>query len=408
MLKSVWNYFKGYVIIEISGFSIERFLNLTLHKNILISNLIETKNGVSCKINIKDFKKLKEFSKKTGCKYKIKVKYGMPFFISKNKKRKPFLIGILIFIFILYFLSSFVWNIEIIGNNLIDNNQILNFCNEKNVHLGSFKKNLDLKSLQTDLKNEFDEISWASISLNGTKVTIKISENIKPPNILKEDTPCDIIANEDGIITEIVTKKGTPLVKKKDAFKKGDILVSGEIILKEGEEIKGSYLTNADADIKAKVIKEIKVEVPFNYQIKDYTKKSKKEYFLIAFNKVFSLNLIKPNIDYTYYDKFISRNQLKLSENFLLPFIFVKNEYKEYKKVDKKYTLEEAKKYADKLITEKIISEIDFSSDILDKNITYEKFNDKIIATAKITLIQNIGEKVPVNTMEGSILNGTN
>lgn len=408
MLKSIWNYFKGYVIIEITGFSIERFLNLTLHKGILVYNLEETQKGVSCKINIKDFKKLREFAKKTGCKYKIKIKYGAPFFIQKNRKRKPFVFGIFLFIFILYFLSSFVWHIEIIGNNLIDNNSILKFCSEKELYLGSYKRKIDLKSLQGDLKNEFDEISWVNISLKGTKITIKISENIKKNEIMQNEEPCNIIAEEDGIITEIVTKKGTPILKEKDVFKKGDIIVSGEIILKEGEEIKGSYLTKADADIRGKVLEEINIEVPFNYKIKQYTKKSKKEYYLIAFNKVFSLNLIKPKISYENYDKFTSRTQLKLSENFLLPFIIVKNEYKEYEKVDKKYSLEEAKKYANKLITEEIISKIDFSSDILENEIIYKEFNNKIIANAKVTLIKNIGKKEPIIQVERGTENGTN
>lgn len=411
MFKILWNYFKGYVIIEITGFSIERFLNLTVHKGIIVSNLMETRNGVSCKINIKDFKALIEISKKTGCKPKIKIKYGMPFFIFKNKKRKGFLIGLLSFVFIIYFLSSFVWSIEIIGNNILDNNKILQFCQENNLQLGSYKKNLSLKSLQTNLKNNFDELSWVSISLKGTKVTIKVSENIPKEEIEINEEPCDIIANENGIIEEIVTRNGTPLVKEKDTFQKGDILVSGQIFLKEGEEIKGSYLTKADADIRGKIIKELKVEVPFNYQIKAYTKKSKSEYSFLAFNKLFSLNLIKPKIYYENYDKISSRNQLKLSENFLLPFIFIKTEYKEYEKVSKTYSLEEAKKYANKLISEKIVSEIDFSSDILNKEIFYEEFNDKIIATAKITLIENIGEKAPISIKENTeenIENGTN
>lgn len=411
MFKILWNYFKGYVIIEITGFSIERFLNLTVHKGIIVSNLIETKNGVSCKINIKDFKALKEISKKTGCKPRIKFKYGLPFFIFKNKKRKGFLIGIFCFVFVLYFFSSFVWSIEVVGSNILDNNKILEFCRENNLHLGSYKRNLKLKSLQTDLKNNFDELSWVSISLKGTKVTIKVSENIPKEEAEIDNEPSDIIADENGIIEQIVTRSGTPLVKEKDTFQKGDILVSGEIILKEGEELKGSYLTNSDADIRGKIVKELKVEVPFNYKVKKYTKKSKSEYQLLAFNKLFYLNLIKPNINYENYDKITSRNQLKLSENFFLPFIFIKSEYREYEKVSKKYSIDEAKKYAEKIISEKIISEIDFSSDILNKEIFFEEFDDKIIATAKITLIQNIGKKVPVTIqkeIEENTENGTN
>lgn len=412
MFKSLWNYFKGYVIIEITGFSIERFLNLCLHKSIYIYDLRETKNGVTCKVKINDFKNLRFISKKTGCKFKIISKYGFPFLVFKNRKRKLFFIGICVFIFFLYFSSSFIWSINIIGNNKVDNNQILKFCKEKNLYVGSYKKRIDPKKLQTDIKNNFDEISWVSIQIKGTLATIKVSENIIIENNTVQKEPCDIIANETGIITEIVTRSGNPLVKAKDIVEKGQTLVSGELILKEGEEVKGSYLTYSDADIKAKIEKEISVSIPFEYYVKEYTGKSKKEYELLAFNKNFYLNFIKHNISYENYDKIISRTELKLSENFSLPFIIKKIQYKEYILVKKLYSLDKAKILSDKLITEKITELIDFSSDIINKNISYNQSTDKLTATAKLTIIQNIGEKVPIKAItniERSIVeNGTN
>ncbi len=413
MFKFIWNYFKGYVIIKITGFSIERFLNLCLNKNIYISKLEEVNDGVICRVSIKDFRQLKIISKKTGCKYKIVSKYGMPFFIFKNRKRKMFLIGAILFIFLLYYFSSFVWTIQVVGNKYIDSNQILSFCEEKGLYLGAYKKNIDTKLLQTELKNNFDTISWTNVQIKGTLVTISLSENIPNKNIVEINEPCDIISSETGVITDIVTRTGRPLVKAKDVVKKGDMLVSGQLFLQEGEEIKGTYNTYADADIKAKIEKEIKITVPFEYYTKEYTGNKKVVYSLLAFNKNFKFNLFNKNIEYENYDTIISRTQLRLSENFFLPFIIKKIEYKEYIPVKKTYSIDEAKIYADKLIIEKIIEEIDFSSDILDKQTIYEETQNEIIATAKLTIIQDIGVKVPITSSyeedEGSnIQDGTN
>lgn len=410
MFKFLWNYFKGYVIIKIVGFSIERFLNLCLNKNINIYKLEEVNDGVICRISIKDFKQLKIISKKTGCKYKIIFRYGMPFFIFKNRKRKMFFISIIFFVFLLYYFSSFIWTIQVIGNNQIDNNQILAFCEDNGLYLGAFKRKINIKNIQSDLKNNFDNISWANIRIEGTKATISISENIKKENTTQNNEPCDIIAKETGIITNIVTRTGRPLVKAKDVVQKGDILVSGELFLKEGEEIKGTYNTYSDADIKAKVEKQIKVNVPLDYYIKNYTGNKKVTYDFFAFNKRFTLKLFN-NIKYQDYTIVTSRKQLKLTENFYLPFIIKKTEYKEYIPKKKTYSIDEAKLYANKLITEKIIEEIDFSSDILNKEIFYEQLENELIAIAKITLIEDIGERVPISVSyqnEGSnIENGT-
>ena len=413
MFKFIWNYFKGYVIIKITGFSIERFLNLCLNKNIYISKLEEVNDGVICRVFIKDFRQLKIISKKTRCKYKIVSKYGMPFFIFKNRKRKMFLIGAILFVFLLYYFSSFVWTIQVVGNKYIDNNQILNFCEEKGLYLGAYKRNIDTKLLQTELKNNFDTISWTNVQIKGTLVTISLSENIPNKNTVEINEPCDIISSETGVITDIVTRTGRPLVKAKDVVKKGDVLVSGQLFLQEGEEIKGTYNTYADADIKAKIEKEIKVTVPFEYYTKEYTGNKKTEYNLLAFNKDFKFNMFNKNIEYENYDTIISRTQLRLSENFFLPFIIKKIEYKEYIPVKKTYSINEAKIYADKLIIEKIIEEIDFSSDILDKQTVYEETQNEIIATAKLTIIQDIGVKSPITSSyeedEGSnIQDGTN
>lgn len=396
MFKSLWNYFKGYVIIEITGFSIERFLNLSLHKGINISDLTETKNGVICKIKIKDFKKLKSISKKTGCKFKISSKHGIPFFIFKNRKKKVYLIGSFIFIMLIYFMSSFIWAIEIKGNNTVDNNKILAFCENNGFNIGSYKHKLNPKKLQQEIKNNFPELSWVNVNIKGTLATIKVSENIIIENTEQNLQPCDIVAEQDGIITSIVTRNGTPLVKENDAFKSGDILVSGELLIKEGEELKDILLTHSDADIKGKIETEIKVLVNLKYENKSYTKKCKKEYYLLAFNNLFSLNLINPKISYTNYDKIIERKQVKLTKNFPLPFIFITKKYIEYNNEINLYSIEEAKAKANKLIFEEIIKSVDFSSDILENKIEFEEFDDKIIATAKIKMIKNIGQKLPV------------
>lgn len=405
MFKFIWNYLKGYVTIKITGFSAERFINLCLNKNINLYEIKEDTNGILCNVYIKNFKDLKQIGKKTGCKYKIVYKYGAPFYIFKNKKRATFLIGAFAFIFLLYYFSSFIWHIKVVGNTNIDNNQILSFCKQNGLYLGAYKKDIDNHLLQEQIKNNFDTISFVNVQIKGTKTTIKISENIQTKNTTQTEQPCDIIAKETGVITEIVTKTGRPLVKAKDVVKKGDILVSGELFLKDGEQIIGTYNTYSDAIIKAKTTKNIQISVPYEYYTKEFTNNKKIKYELIFFDKVFSLNLFKNDVNYKNYDIIINRTQLKLTKDFYLPFIIKKTEYREYIPKKNVYTEKEAQLYANKLLTEKITETIDFSSDILDKQISYEQTNDKLIATATLTLIEDIAQKAPISityTNEGS------
>lgn len=404
MFKKLWNYINGYVMIEITGFSIERFINLCINKNITMSNLKDTNNGVSFIMCVKDFKILHSISHKTGCKYKVISKYGVPFFIFKNRNRYVFLIGISVFIFLLYFFSSFIWSIKIVGVDNLNTTKLLNVCEQNKLYVGSYKRSINTTELQKTIKNTFDELSWISITVKGTLATIKVSENIKQDEEIIS-SHSNIISDVDGIITNIATKSGTPKVKVGDVIKKGDILVSGEIYLVEGEEIKGMYTTTSNSDIKAQINRILKVEVPFRYSKKHYTKKEQKRYELLFFNKSLQIPSFNDKINYNTYDTIISRRQLKISPNYPLPFILKTTTYKEYTLVNYKYNESSAKKVANSLILDKINATINFSSDILDNNILYDIQKNKLIATANLTLLQNIGISEPIPMVEKILFN---
>lgn len=413
MFLTLWNYLRGYVIIEVSGFSVERFVNLAVHKGVYIWDVVPKGNCITMKVSVKGFKLLKSCAKKTKCHIKITGKTGCPFFLFKHRKRKLFAVGIIVFILALYSLSSFIWLIEIEGNDRIETFQILEFCKDNGFEVGSFKPKLNLKQLEKDLKNKFTELSWITIQVHGTRATIKMTETIPKLEMLDLTTPCDIVAKTDGLITSIVASTGTPKVKAKDVVEKGDILVSGELILKDGEiEISKEYV-HSQAEVKAKLWHELNVSIPFNYITKKYTENIKNRYEIIVLEKKINLNLFNSTIPFQNYDKITTRKQLSAGKNFVLPIIIVKNEYKEYIPVKQKYSYEEAKTAADKLITKKIINDFDFETDIIDKKFEYSKTDKELKVKATISVIENIGIEQPIyenNNLkdEGSkIINGT-
>lgn len=148
MLLDICNFFKGYILIEVKGFSVERFVNLATYNNIFLWDLKKSNNGIVLKVSIKGFKLLKKYARKTGCKIKILNKNGLPFKIYRYKKRKIFAAGIIFFVVSLYLLSSFIWFIDIEGNERINSEDLLRFCEKQNFKFGSFKPRLNLKLLE--------------------------------------------------------------------------------------------------------------------------------------------------------------------------------------------------------------------------------------------------------------------
>src|SRR5574344_2243269 len=130
----------GYVNISVEGYFKERFINICISKKILLWNIKRKKSTfLSTNIGIKDFKKLNNIAKQTKCKIKIKGKKGLPFIFNRYRKRKIFAIFLCLIIFIVLFLSNFIWNIDIVGNEKIKSEEILETLKKEGLETGKLK-----------------------------------------------------------------------------------------------------------------------------------------------------------------------------------------------------------------------------------------------------------------------------
>ncbi len=390
MFLALWNYLQGYVIIKVYGFSTERFINMASYRGIHIWDMNIEEGCVYIKVSLSDFKMLKECAKKTGCKFEIIKRYGFPFFVNRYRKRKILALGIPLFIVCIYILSSFLWKIDIYGNDRVSKTDILKMLDDNGISAGVLKFNIDTKETAKKIIEEFPDISWASVSINGTELIVKVSETIEKTTI-EDNTPSDIISSKDGIIEGIAVSSGTPIVKIGDVVYEGDTLVSGEIILKDGEEEVGKEYTASKGQVFAKVWYEFYNEVPLVYNENIYTGDNKTDIYITLNGVMF--NIITPKIEYKNYD-----TQLVYEKNFslgdyILPFSIVKNTYNEYNVVKKQRTEEEAKLLTEYKIEEKIMEET-VDCNIIDKETEYILKDNILYSKTTVTAIERIDKQV--------------
>lgn len=402
MFLFIWNFFRGYVLIEVKGFSVERFINLITYHGIYVWDLKQQGPHMYMKVSVKGYKMLRQYARKTRCHIKIKGRYGYPFFVYKYKTRHLFIAGMAVFVLMLYSMSSFIWLIDIQGNERLEDYALLEYLETQGLKIGSLKSKLDKKAITENLKNNFNEISWVSINISGTKATIKLAETLPSLEIIDNSSPCDIIADKEGLIVDIVTRSGTPKVKAKDVVSVGDVLVAGELIIVEDENGVLKNYVHSDADIKAKIIDKYNFSIPLTYNTKEFTQNSKTYFDVSIFNKNFNTNFIKNNISFEKYDKIESRTQLKISEDFPLPIIITKTMYNEYILNPKKRSIDVAKAVAEKTINKKILVNYSVDSDIIDKTINYTNTDTDLNVSVEIISIKNIGIEKAISITEGS------
>lgn len=412
MLIKLLRWFTGYLLVHIKGYSPERFINLCSNNNILIWRLKKIATGYEFYISVKGFKKLRPIVKKTRTRPFIIKRVGFPFVCNRFKKRKFFLIGILLCCVILYSLSLFIWDIGMEGEYTNTKEIILEYLESQGVYQGVLKKKINCQNIEEKIRKEYVDIGWVSAEIRGTRLLIKISES----NIIKKKEenvkPHHIIATKDGIITSIVTRNGTPMVKVGDIVKKGDIIVSGVIeIIRDNTEIISKEIVPSDADIRMKTIYNYKESLPLNYRKKDYTLKSKKGFAISIFNR--KIILYKPLKKYNKYDIIVNANNMKLSKNFYLPIIFHVTEYKEYYENDSVYTKEEVTKVVQDKLDLFIRKLADKGVVVIENNVKIKIDNKLCRASGKIIVEESAIKKQSIDDSEWRLpktdeLNGDN
>ena len=395
MVLDIWNKFRGYVVIEVSGFSVERFMNLATYKGVYIWDVRFEEGTTQMKVSAKAFRLLRGCARKTKCTIKIISKHGLPFWAFRYRKRKILLWGIVFFVLVMYTMSSFVWLIEVSGNEQIASSDILRQLSGGGLNVGVRKSKVDQSRLELILYTRFPEITWADIYIKGTKALISVAEALPEQEFIDRTTPCDILAKKDGLIIGMAVSAGTPLKKEYDVVKAGEVLVSGKITA-ENDGVGQIYeYIRARAEVWAKLYYEMTLFVPYTYTEKEYTGKKCQGYRLNFFNR--NINLINAGNKFVNYDKIVSHRQLNFGEDYPLPIIIITEQCREFVLVERIRDDEQAREIAERMVNSRIMREFDFETDIYDKALSFKQEENGIRVSALITALERIDEAVTRN-----------
>lgn len=379
---------KGYIVINVCGFFVERFLNLALNENINLWNVKKTEdmNIIAC-ANIFEYKKLVAIAKKTGCKINIEKKVGVPFFIIKHKKRKTFLTFAILIAVMIYVYGLFIWQIDITGDFTFSIEDIKEELFLENVKVGTLKKNLDISKIKNNIYMRRHDIAWIGINLKGTKATVEVVE----ANLKKEDEfkniPCNIVSTKNGIVSKINALEGTPVVAEGDIVNSGDILIKGVM----SSELAGDRLVNAKGSVTLKTCYTDKIKIPYERDIVSKTGRTQSDYVLYLKN--YKINLSNSGTKFEKYDTITVENSLSLFGVFKTPITLTKTVYREIDVDTIKYTQSQAMLIATNEIENSIKSRLSENIEVIDKKIKTYANDDAITVELTLECIEETGVK---------------
>ena len=383
LVLRLWNYMRGYVIIRVQGLTLERFINICMARDIYLWDVKRIDNTtLETKISIKGFKDLKKIVRKIGCKVSIFEKHGYPFWIHRLKKRKMLLLGAFFCFLLLVFVSTFIFSVEIVGNENVEKAEIISKLNNLGFKPGANRCFVNLRKLENQLLLEMDQLAWVGVEIKGIKAKVEVAEKILPPNKIDKDIPCNVIAGKNGVIEKVITKSGHAVVEEGDIVKKGDILISG--IIQSGN----SMLVHSYGDVYAKTYYEAIGEKNLTEIKEEKTGQKFVKKVLNLGNVELSFNRGKIPYEFYIVEK-KSKKPLQWRE-IGLPVELIIEEYYEVNKIETTVNEVDAKNHVHKEALDSILEEIPFEAEILNTQIDFTVKDGVLYGKVIIEALENI------------------
>lgn len=375
MKKSKFNI--GNITLEISSLAPEKILNILWKKDIDIVEIKKTNiTTIVLTISYINYKEIEEVVKKCKGKIKIIKKTGMIFFLERVQKEVTLILGGILFLMVIYILSTYIWGIKIETEENLAPYEVRKELSLIGIKPGIAKKYIDVYDIEKKLSSINDNILWIRARIEGSILRIVVKEKISPPKIKDSEMLGSCVALRYGEVKRIFIEAGSANVEVGDIVNEGDILIKG-LQGKEGMEFetpaKGTVIANTFYQ------KEMVVQISGKKLVRGDGKL--KDIYINFFGK--KIYLKKAINKFKYYDKIESNNGIINTITYF--------ERKEEKiNTDKEIAIQEA---ADKL-EKSLIKEITNKGKIVDRKIETELVDkDEIMVKVNFVVEQDIAQE---------------
>ena len=228
----------GYLRFRASGGFAARFLNLCETMRLRVWNLRQEGGGLTGLVSPRDYRKLHLAARRAGMRLCCLEKRGLPFFLKRRRRRWGLLAGAVLCAVLAVWSAGFLWSVETTGAQAAPVQDILAAAARIGLASGRRKPKTSGEDLAVALQRELDgALSWAAVNIIGSRVMIEVrdaqtQETLPDPPF---GEPCDLVADFDGLLLSLEVHSGVRANKAGNGVKKGDLLISGTRLDREGK-----------------------------------------------------------------------------------------------------------------------------------------------------------------------------
>ncbi len=382
------NYIKGYYVIVVEGFGIEKFLNYLISNGVRVYNVRRINSTkIELHVNRQDMARFKKAYRGNNFQITIKQKTGIPFIMKRIYKNKTMWIGALISLALLIATSQFVTDIYIQVPEGVKEQEIRKELYKIGLKPGTYKNNIDRKEIRDTIMLQFDEVAYVSINVKGTNIFVTVTKKAETLEAKEESNYCNILASKNGIIEKVIARSGNSVVNEGDIVQKGDVLINGANSKSVPEVWASTFYEATKSDSYEEIIK-------------NKTGKKKNVYTIGFYDKNYTIRR-----QIKYKDYIVENKEHKLSiGDYTFPLRIKVSTF--YETEDKR--IEKDKEKLKKELEEKVIKELEYlipaSARIVDASHDYKVNKNMLEYTITVQTSENIAGMYPLSKSEAEIM----
>ncbi|WP_297713512.1 sporulation protein YqfD [Clostridium sp.] len=363
----------GKILVEIKILNTEKLLNLFWTKNIRVYKVKKRDFAtLILEIDYLNYAEVKALVESLGGRINIIKSAGFVFFLGNVKKKLSLVIGGIMFLCIIYYLSTYIWAIEVDVQQNIPPFEIRKQLNSIGIKPGIAKNSIDVKEIEKQLENMSSEILWLRVRVEGSTLKVVIEEKINPPQEQSYEYG-NLVATMEGEVKRVYTFAGRAKVKSGQLVKAGDVVIEGV----DGSE-GGEYILPPRGIVIANTFYEKSINVKVNGTTLERSGEKDSDIYINIFGK--KIYLKKAIKDFEHYDK------IEVSGKMFNKVLY-------YERVEKDINLSEddAIEKAVNDLEKSLLNELSRDAKIVDKLVDKEmKDEENMLINVVFVVEQNI------------------
>ena len=374
----------GFCVYSENGSDCNKFINALRNSSVQFYGLTMIHSRLYGYVRSMDFSRLCSIAESHKLVCRMQERKGVFYTTKGYHKRYGLIIGMVLSLGLISFLSDRVMIIEIGGNTSKSETHVISLLRDAGIYIGSSISDIDLRYAERQIKRMDKDIDWIGIRNTGSRVVVEIEDITNPPEMERKNTPCNIVAARDAQIKSVRVYNGMLIPMVGDGVKKGDVIISGVVDTQYGR----SYYVHSIGEITGIYSDRMTFSQPLECEETVYTGEMIRKAVNI-FGLTIPLDMEKPpEGEYEYYEESFPLRLGKIT----FPISKKIMHYKLTDKVTVTRTQEEADAQLQERI-ERFESNLMNDCTITDRQVSRQVTDKAVTVTISYTLEGEIGRE---------------